>query len=126
MVVIRMTNSTAIHHDQFLRLFAEHEPELRTFVRSLLPARGDAAEVMQEVAVVLWQKFAEFDPNRDFRRWAFGIARFEALAYRRDQAQDRHLFDDELAGKLADEAAAAEQTPSVTPRALPDLSAKAT
>ncbi len=109
MVDAPMTNSTAIQHDQFLRLFVEHEPALRTFVRSLLPARGDASEVMQEVAVVLWQKFAEFDPSRDFRKWAFGVARFEALAYRRDRARDRHLFDDELAGKLADEAAAAEQ-----------------
>ena len=96
------------HHDQFLRLFAEHEPALRTYVRSLLPSRGETSEVMQEVAVVLWQKFAEFDAARDFRKWAFGIARYEALAHRRDRARDRHVFDDELVGKLADEAEAAE------------------
>ena len=96
------------HHDQFLRLFAEHEPALRTYVRSLLPSRGETSEVMQEVAVVLWQKFAEFDAARDFRKWAFGIARYEALAHRRDLARDRHVFDDELVGKLADEAEAAE------------------
>ncbi len=39
------------HHDQFLRLFAEHEPALRTFVRALVPTLGDASEVTQEVAV---------------------------------------------------------------------------
>ena len=94
------------HHDQFLRLFAEHEPALRTFLRSLLPSRGDASEAMQEVAIVLWQKFAEFDVSRDFRKWAFGVARFEALAYLRDRARDRHVFDDELVGRLTDEAAA--------------------
>ncbi len=97
------------HHDQFLRLFAEHEPALRTFVRSLLPSLADASDVMQEVAVVLWQKFAEFDGTRDFRKWAFGVARFEVLAFLRDRARDRHVFNDELVGKLADEAAAAEQ-----------------
>ena len=97
------------HHDQFLRLFAEHEPALRTFVRSLLPSRGDASEVMQEVAVVLWQKFAEFDTTRDFRKWAFGVARYEALAYLRDRARDRHVFDVELVGRLADDAEAAQQ-----------------
>jgi len=75
------------HHDQFLRLFAEHEPALRTFVRSLLPSLADASEVMQEVAVVLWQKFAEFDATRDFRKWAFGVARYEALAHLRDQSK---------------------------------------
>ena len=92
------------YHDRFLRLFAEHEPALRTFVRSLLPARGDTADVMQEVAVVLWRKFAEFDATRDFRKWAFGVARYEALAFLRDRARDRHVFDDALVGRLADEA----------------------
>src|SRR5271154_2526498 len=104
-----MPNLNEIHHDQFLRLFVEHEPALRTFVRSLLPARGDAAEVMQAVAVVLWQKFAEFDASRDFRKWAFGVARYEALAYLRDKVRDRHVFNDELVGRLADDAAAAGQ-----------------
>ena len=42
------------------------------FVRSLVPRREDAAEVMQEAAVVLWEKFDEFDSSRDFRKWACG------------------------------------------------------
>jgi DNA-directed RNA polymerase specialized sigma24 family protein len=37
------------NHDRFLRLFAEHEPALRTFVRSLLHSRSDASEVLQEI-----------------------------------------------------------------------------
>ncbi|MEQ2006912.1 MAG: sigma-70 family RNA polymerase sigma factor [Limisphaerales bacterium] len=97
------------HHDQFLRLFAEHEPALRTFVRSLVPSLADASEVMQEVAVVLWQKFAEFDATRDFRKWAFGVARYEALTFLRDRVRDRHVFDDALVHRLADDAAATEQ-----------------
>ena len=36
------------------------------------------------LAVVLWKKFGEFDGTRDFRKWAFGVARFEALAFLRD------------------------------------------
>ncbi len=102
-----MTDLNDHHHDQFLRLFAEHDQALRTFVRSLLPSMGDVSEVMQEVAVVLWQKFAEYDSTRDFRKWAFGVARFEALGFLRDKARDRHVFSDELVGKIADEAAAA-------------------
>lgn len=30
----------------------------------------------QEVSVVLWEKFAEFGADVDFRAWAFGVARF--------------------------------------------------
>ncbi|MDD5199151.1 MAG: sigma-70 family RNA polymerase sigma factor [Terrimicrobiaceae bacterium] len=95
------------HHDQFLRLFAEHGPALRTFARSLLPSHGDASEVMQDVAVVLWQKFGEFDSARDFRKWAFGVVRFEVLTFLRDKARDRHVFDNELVNRLADDASAA-------------------
>jgi RNA polymerase sigma-70 factor (ECF subfamily) len=58
---------------------------------------------------VLWQKFAEFDASRDFRKWAFGVARYEVLAFLRDRGRDRHVFDDALVNRLADDAAAADQ-----------------
>lgn len=54
--------------------------------------------------MTLWQKFGEFDATRDFRKWAFGVVRYKVLAYLRDQARDRHVFDDELVNQLADEA----------------------
>jgi RNA polymerase sigma-70 factor (ECF subfamily) len=90
--------------DQFRLLLAEHEPALRTFVRALVPSASDASEVAQEVAVVLWQKFAEFDATRDFRKWAFGVARYEVLAFLRDKGRDRHVFNVDLVNRLADEA----------------------
>jgi RNA polymerase sigma-70 factor (ECF subfamily) len=102
-----MSHSDDQHHDQFLRLFAEHGPALRVFVRALVPSHRDASDVTQEVAVVLWKKFADFDATRDFRKWAFGVARYEVLAYLRDKGRDRHVFDDELVSKLADEASVA-------------------
>ena len=95
-------------HRQFLRLFTEHEPALRAYVRSLVPTRGDSSEVMQDVAVVLWEKIGEFDESRDFRKWAFGVARYQALAFIRDRARDRHVFDEQLLGRLAEEAVVAE------------------
>ncbi|WP_395747709.1 sigma-70 family RNA polymerase sigma factor [Prosthecobacter sp.] len=95
-----------VQHSQFLRLFAANEAALRTFVRSLLPSPQEAADVMQEVAVVLWQKFAGAD---EFRPWAFGVARNMVLRHLRSKARDRHVFDDELVSQLADESAAMEQ-----------------
>jgi RNA polymerase sigma-70 factor (ECF subfamily) len=104
-----MPNISDQNHDRFLRLFAEHEPAVRTFARSLLPSLSDVSEVMQEVAVVLWQKFPEFDASRDFRKWAFGVARYQVLAHLRETARDRHVFNDELVGRLADDGEAADQ-----------------
>ena len=87
-------------HDQFLRLFMEHEEALRLFVRSLLFNQEESREVMQEVAIVLWRKFDDSLDSSSFRRWAFGVARMEVLAFRRDRARDRHTFGDDIAQLL--------------------------
>lgn len=91
-----MTESDREQHDHFLRLFMEHEESLRVFVRSLLFTHDEEREVMQEVAVVLWRKFDLEMDSQAFCRWAFGVARMEALAFRRDRARDRHTFGDEV------------------------------
>jgi RNA polymerase sigma-70 factor (ECF subfamily) len=100
-----MTPAENEKHDQFLRLYVEHEEALNGFVRTLMPTREDAREVMQEVAVVLWRKFAELSAIEDFRRWAFGVAKFKALAFVRDRMRDRLVFDEDVMELLAAEVA---------------------
>ena len=90
-------------HAQFLRHYAESEVALHTFVRSLVPTRQMASEVMQDVILVLWEKF---DAAADFQGWAFGVAKNIALRHLRRQSRDRHVFDDELVNQLADDASA--------------------
>ena len=89
--------------DQFLRLYSEHEPSLHGFVRSLVPTRDDAREVMQEVAVALWRKFETLASAAEFRPWAFGVARMEVMAWRRDRGRDRLLFGDDALAILAEQ-----------------------
>ncbi|MEY2599646.1 MAG: hypothetical protein RLZZ142_1905 [Verrucomicrobiota bacterium] len=91
-------------NDLFLRHYVAHEESLRGFVRSLVPTLEDAREVMQEVAAVLWKKFEDIGNPEDFRRWAFGVARFEALDFMRKRFRDRHVFGEEALQMLADEA----------------------
>lgn len=92
-------------HDSFLRSFTASELAIRAYVRRLVPTRADADDVMQEVSVVLWKKFGEFREGGDFRAWAFGVARFAALAWRRDKARDRLVLDENVVAKLAAETA---------------------
>jgi len=99
-----MTPDERQRHDLFLRHYLEHDEALRGFVRSLVPTREDAREVMQEVAAVLWRKFEGLESMADFRRWAFGVARFEAFNFNRARQRERLVFDDELLGLLAREA----------------------
>jgi RNA polymerase sigma-70 factor (ECF subfamily) len=90
-------------HDHFLRLYVEHEEALRCFLLTLLPGREEAREVMQGVAMVLWRKFDSLSAPEDFRRWAFGVARMEALTFHRDRQRDRLVFDEAVMALLADE-----------------------
>ena len=96
-----MTRPDQEQHNQFLRLYVDNEESLRGFVRSLLPTLEDSREVMQNTAAVLWKKYDQLDDPKNFRRWAFGVARFEVLSYRRDKARDRHIFEEELIIQLA-------------------------
>ena len=97
-----MTDPQREQHDRFLRLFMAQEESLRVFVRSLLLSHDEEREVMQETAVVLWRKFEPEMTDEAFCRWAFGVARMEALAFRRDRARDRHSFGDNVYELLAE------------------------
>lgn len=89
----------APEHARFLRLYSAHEAPLRAFVRSMLPSRQEADEVMQEVVVALW---THFETASDFRPWAYAVARNQTLMYLRRRARDRHIFDESLLSQLAD------------------------
>ncbi|MEM1223537.1 MAG: sigma-70 family RNA polymerase sigma factor [Verrucomicrobiota bacterium] len=98
-----MNGNDPDRYDLFLRYYTRHEPALRGYVRSLVPTRDDASEIMQEVAVVLWRKLSDLDDPKNFRKWAFGVARIQLLSWRRDKARDRHIFTEEVWEMLADE-----------------------
>ena len=102
-------------NDQFLRLYAEHEGALHAFVRSLLPIRQEASDVMQELVVTLWQGF---ESAHEFRPWAFGVARNVVRMYLRRRGRDRHVFDDQLVNRLADLAQDEQETHSAQRAAL--------
>lgn len=90
-------------HEQFVSLFAANEAAIRAYVRRLVPTRHDAADVMQGVALVLWRKFAELDDAVHFRRWAFGVARYETLAWLRDKARSRLVLTEDVLEVVARE-----------------------
>jgi len=90
-------------NEDFLRLFTHHEAELRAYVRGCLPRAEDADEVMQEVSLVAWRKFATLAEKEQFPRWACLIARFEILKYRRAHARDRLVLDEDIIAKLGEE-----------------------
>lgn len=87
---------------EFERLFTQCESDIQAFILTLLPHWSDAEDVLQRTRIVLWQKFAQFEPGSNFKAWALQVARFEVSNFRRTQRRDRHCFDDSLVDSLAD------------------------
>jgi RNA polymerase sigma-70 factor (ECF subfamily) len=99
-----MSPTETQRHIRFLRSFTANGQAIRAYVRRMVPTRGDADDVMQATSVVLWKKFDTFQEDGDFRTWAFGVARYEVLAWLRDKGRDRLVLNEEVIARLAADA----------------------
>ena len=73
------------------------QPSVGRFVRSFMRDRAEADDVLQEVALVVVEKFEDWDSERPFVGWALGIARRVVLAYLREKYRDRRVeFSDAI------------------------------
>jgi RNA polymerase sigma-70 factor (ECF subfamily) len=79
-------------HDQFVERFVRSQDRIYAYVVTLLPNRADAEEVFQQTSLVLWKKWQQFDPSRDFVRWACGIAHHEVCAFLRKHADKGRVY----------------------------------
>ena len=92
-------------HETFLRLWMQHEPELRAYVRACCPNAQEVDDVMQEVRIAALRKFSTLDDHSAFGAWGCLIARYELLAARRRFARDRLVLAEDVIDLLADEGA---------------------
>ena len=73
------------------------QPSVGRFVGSFLRDRAEAADVLQEIALVIVEKFEQWDPEQPFVGWALGIARRVVLAHLREKYRDRRVeFSDAI------------------------------
>ena len=80
----------------FMRLLLTHERAVLRFILTLLPSLADARDVLQETAVALWAKRAEYDPAREFLPWACGFARMKVRELWRKQPRWEAFADEDL------------------------------
>ena len=87
--------------ETFVRELTGCQQSLFSYILTLLPDPDHARDVLQNTNVILWRKADQFREGTNFVAWACQVARFEVLAFRRDNARDRHVFDEELIDRLA-------------------------
>lgn len=107
---------TALHADEddvfskgraFLSRFLKAERRIFAYILTLMPHRADAEDVLQEVSVIMWEKFDEHDPPGDFVAWGCRIAYFRIRDHRRWQRRQRIVFSEAMLEQVAETLSAA-------------------
>lgn len=94
-----VNNST--QEAEFLRFLAMSYRDLYAAAMSIVGNRNDADDVIQEVCVVLWAKYDEFNPNTNFRKWACTVTFNVARSYARKRNRHRGVgLDEEVLAKI--------------------------
>lgn len=83
-------------------LVTEIWPILRDFARRAVEQEQDAEDVAQEVLMRICFRIADFDRTRDGLSWAFGIASYEILSYRRRKVRRREKLGAPELARLPD------------------------
>src|SRR5919204_210195 len=81
---------------EFAEALRACQSRLYGYIHSLVRDLDDADDLFQQTTVILWRKFAEFDPARGFFPWACGVARLEVANFLRGRSRQRLYFSDEL------------------------------
>lgn len=80
----------------FADLLRQEQSRLFGYIHSLVRDLNDTDDLFQQVAMILWRKFDDFDPTRSFFAWACGVARLETANFLRSRGRQRLYFSDEL------------------------------
>jgi RNA polymerase sigma-70 factor (ECF subfamily) len=86
----------------FAQLLVRHDRALLRYIQTFIPRRDDAEEVLQRAATVLWEKFGDYDPQREFLPWALRVTYFEILNFRKEIARSRLVFREDVLEAIAE------------------------
>lgn len=78
----------------FTQLWTAAHPTVAGFVRGLIPDRAAVDDILQEVALALYNNLASYDPTRPFVAWALGIAKHKVQDRWRSLARSKQVIRD--------------------------------
>ena len=81
---------------QFAAEITAMQPRLYGFILKRLADREQTLELLQRTNLVLCQKASEFQPGSSFTAWAFKVAKFQIMAWRKSEGAARLVFSDQV------------------------------
>lgn len=109
---------------EFVDLWTRHARRVYAYIRTMVPNRADADDLLQETSLVLWEKFSQFASGTDFHAWACRTAYLNISNFRRRKQASMLLLDDELLEMLHHEHLASGTSIEQELNALADCYAK--
>ena len=85
-------------------LCADAQGSLLAFILSLVGSYEDARDILQETNLVIWNKRHQFEVGTSFWAWACTIARFQVMAFRKQQSRSNLHLSDEAIQLIAEDA----------------------
>jgi RNA polymerase sigma-70 factor (ECF subfamily) len=98
----QVQNSESQRYKDFLQLIVEHKNRILGFILTLVPNRTIAEDLMQEVILVMWEKFHQFEMGTNFWAWSCKIAYYKVMRYRNHCKNSPVLFSEEVFNSLAE------------------------
>jgi RNA polymerase sigma-70 factor (ECF subfamily) len=81
-------------------LWVQYQSAISAYITANVIDAHHAEDLVQEVAQVVAEKFASFDPERSFLSWALGIARNRLLKYYRSRSRERLVLSESALSRL--------------------------
>ncbi len=88
-----------------------NDRNIYAYILSLVPNVSDADDIMQETTVVMWRKFADFNPELSFIAWGLTIAKFQVLSFYKKKKNSKVCYSESLL----------ESIEKVVEKSLPDM-----
>ncbi|MCC9604683.1 sigma-70 family RNA polymerase sigma factor [Blastopirellula sp. JC732] len=92
--MISTPDPSATNQSSFAEAYIANQERLKGYVYSLVFNWNDAEEVFQRTSLGLWKKWEQFDPEREFLPWAFGMARIEAKRFLAEKGKQELMLSD--------------------------------
>jgi RNA polymerase sigma-70 factor (ECF subfamily) len=70
------------------------------YVRAMVLNYHDSQDIIQNIAVVFAEKYADLDPSRDVVPWVLTIARYEIANYFRSKGRETELMEEKLMQRM--------------------------
>ncbi len=92
--------------EEFVRVYSRSQNRIMRFIQCLVPKYSEAEDILQETSAILWRKWPEFQRDKDFVKWACGIARLEVFRMLRQNKKSGQYLNEEVLNLVAEAALA--------------------